>query len=406
MKRIVLLVYTFVCCLSTFAVDYGIEKQITIKSAILDRDEVIYIAIPQVYYDENYANLKYNVMYVFDSQSPGLFDMVKTMQFFAGGDYVRNSIIVGITHPYIKERNWGRNNDLLPLPNHCKKEEFYGGCCGGAENLKLFLTKELIPYIDKNYRTTKHRIAIGHSLSASFILDCMLTCDPFDDYIAVSPNFAYDQDRLAEDFIHFDFSRFDKNKYVYISNANEEKEKGWEVWKPAREKVYNFLATSSLPDNLKFIVDSFPTKGHWECFPSAIYNGEAGLFKYMNNPTVSKQAYPLTIRIIVPDSVKTLYITGNQDCLGNWDPHALKMKKVNSTTFEVKIQAYSPAQFKFTSGSWDPEVVVEDCMDATGRKSGAAPIREDVLYQCDGSIVIDSRHTSHCEFKLKEWATY
>lgn len=67
MKRLTFLLCTIVCTLSAFAFDYGTEKQITIKSAILDRDEVIYVAIPPDYYDEYGENQKYDVMYVFDS---------------------------------------------------------------------------------------------------------------------------------------------------------------------------------------------------------------------------------------------------------------------------------------------------------------------------------------------------
>ena len=46
---------------------------------------------------------------------------------------------------------------------------------GRSADLKKFLKKELMPYVNANYRTSGRNIGIGHSLSASFVLDCMIT---------------------------------------------------------------------------------------------------------------------------------------------------------------------------------------------------------------------------------------
>ena len=109
--------------------------------------------------------------------------------------------IVGICSTNLPDIDYYRNTDYLPMPIHestkgkglFKYEQGYGR----SGDLKKFLKNELMPYIDKNYRTSGRTIGIGHSLSASFVLDCMVTDDLFDDYIAMSPNCYFDEFRVA-----------------------------------------------------------------------------------------------------------------------------------------------------------------------------------------------------------------
>ncbi len=74
----------------------------------------------------------------------------------------------------------------------------------------------------------------------------------------------------------------------------------------------------------------------------------------------SKEVYEVTFKVIVPDKNDTVYITGNQDPLGNWDPKQVAMKKIADTVREITLKLHSPAQFKFTRGSWETEAIVED----------------------------------------------
>lgn len=57
-----------------------------------------------------------------------------------------------------------------------------------------------------------------------------------------------------------------------------------------------------------------------------------------------------------------VYITGNNVQLGNWTPDAIKMEKLNDSTFIKTF--YFPVnthlEFKFTKGSWETEALRED----------------------------------------------
>lgn len=60
--------------------------------------------------------------------------------------------------------------------------------------------------------------------------------------------------------------------------------------------------------------------------------------------------------ILGPDD--TVYITGNQDALGNWQPDKLPLKKEgNDWAASFSFPAGTQLQYKFTKGSWENEAV-------------------------------------------------
>ncbi|MBL7472061.1 alpha/beta hydrolase-fold protein [Robertkochia sediminum] len=75
-----------------------------------------------------------------------------------------------------------------------------------------------------------------------------------------------------------------------------------------------------------------------------------------------------TIKVIVPDASDEVYITGNQDVLGSWDPGTVKMKKVSDFEREVVVDITYPAEFKFTKGQWENEGIVNTLEDNPNQK--------------------------------------
>src|SRR5882724_5962098 len=64
---------------------------------------------------------------------------------------------------------------------------------GGANNFKRFLSAELIPDVERKYRTDGFRVLSGHSAGGQFALYC-LTSEPslFHAYFALSPSLDWD----------------------------------------------------------------------------------------------------------------------------------------------------------------------------------------------------------------------
>lgn len=175
-----------------------------------------------VYTPEGYdecTQSDYDVIYVFDAQTRSHFDEVHSLLHFGiqQPNNDRQYIVVGVASPTHLEINYCRNNDFLPVPRNWKIETPY---YGNLNQFKQFLTKELIPYIKKNYRTSGHSLAIGHSLGASFVIDALTTDNMFDDIIAISPNFAWDNDYYSAKIINFDFAD-NRPRFIYMTMANE-----------------------------------------------------------------------------------------------------------------------------------------------------------------------------------------
>ena len=73
---------------------------------------------------------------------------------------------------------------------------------------------------------------------------------------------------------------------------------------------------------------------------------------------LSKEMYEVKIKVKVNDKNDIVYITGNQPNLGDWNPNKIEMKKTSDYERSIVLKVQSPAQFKFTKGSWDTELQV------------------------------------------------
>ena len=65
-----------------------------------------------------------------------------------------------------------------------------------------------------------------------------------------------------------------------------------------------------------------------------------------------------TIKISVPNETDEVFIVGNQESLGNWQPNKVKMKKVTDYQREISLNLTFPAEFKFIRGNWESEAII------------------------------------------------
>ncbi len=355
----------FITLLLTFplvAFGQSIAQIATIKinSSELNQEREILVYTPQGYNESLYTS--FDVIYVFDSQNREFFDYAHSTISFLEEFLWKKFIVVGITSPYIEDQNYGRHNDMLPVLRSKEAIKRYP-YSGNADNFLKYVKNEVYPYIEKNYRTMNKRIAVGHSLSASFILYSLINePDLFTDYVAISPNLAYDRNRLANKFIGFDFNQLQEKKFLYLSNANEG-ENYWTHWKPARESVYQFLKDSLITDKLEVRIKEYPNEGHLNVFPESYKNGINEYLSYFATnykSFLSKNTFQVKITVTAPNKNDKVYITGNQEVLSNWElPDKIMLNKVSDYQREITLSLQSPVQFKLTRGSWDTEALVK-----------------------------------------------
>ena len=169
----------------TFAQSIARVENVKIHSKALNQEREILIYTP-VDYDWR-TNEYFNVIYVFDSQNREFFDYTSSIiSFLTDGN--KSFIVVGITSPFDEKLDYSRNNDLLPILETEESKKKYGKYSGNADNFVNFVETELISYVNSKYRISNQNIAVGHSLSASFILYSLLQKpNLFQNYIAISP---------------------------------------------------------------------------------------------------------------------------------------------------------------------------------------------------------------------------
>lgn len=152
-----------------------IGDSVKIKSKVLNEERELFIYLPEGYHQ---SKEKYPVLYKLDGHL-GFKYTTGIIDHFQHFGRMPQMILIGIL-------NTDRNRDFTPT-----KYNIPTG--GGADNFLKFMKDELIPFIDKNYRTQPYRILSGHSLCGMFAIYALLVQpNLFSAYIATSPSLWWD----------------------------------------------------------------------------------------------------------------------------------------------------------------------------------------------------------------------
>ncbi len=187
-----------------------------IHSKALNQDRRIYIHAPKL--DSADINTALPTLYLLDGENH--FHIVS-----AYIDYLRHwqvippIIVVGIV-------SVDRIKDLTPtnsLINFDGKVDPKYKTSGGNEQFLNFVQKELMPYMEANYRTSPFKILAGHSLGGITAINCMFTHpEMFDAYIAVSPSLWWDNKYVLRLTAKKLPGLSTLNKKFFYSNGNED----------------------------------------------------------------------------------------------------------------------------------------------------------------------------------------
>jgi predicted alpha/beta superfamily hydrolase len=250
-----------------------------INSKVMNEDRIIMIGVPDDYAT---SNKKYPVLYLLDAQW-GFSSTVQTLGWLSNPRYgmIPQTIVVGI-HTEVN-----RTRDLTPTSN---KEDNSGG---NADKLYQFVKEELIPFVDKNYRTYNHRIIGGASLGGLFVMHAFER-DPqlFNGYLSMSPAMWWDNGVMlnrTKDLLSKDPNLHNR---VYLALANEGTAMGVDslagilkkyaskelIWKydKQQQEVHETVSYKGLWDGMKFLL------GDWH-YPLVDFGTKEHLFEAQNN---------------------------------------------------------------------------------------------------------------------------
>jgi len=220
----------------------------------------LFVSLPKDYAKEK--NQKFPVIYLLDANV--YFDIIAD----AMNEIHSNAILVGIGYKDFMLMDSLRNRDYT-FPKASPQDSF--PISGGAFNFLFFIKNEIIPYIDKAYRTeTNNRTLVGHSLGAYFTLFVLMqeilnTDHTFKNYVAASPSLHYGNKFLMDQWkqsVVYDNS-IQQNLWL-TCGAKEDIEDS-----TGTEGIDNFnsfvqILDSSKYKNVAVKVEIYPAFGHME----------------------------------------------------------------------------------------------------------------------------------------------
>lgn len=151
-----------------------------IESQILSEKREIIVSKPDNYQELN--SEKYPVVYVFGGNTL-TYSIAYDVKLLTRTENMESTIIVGI--PNISQKT--RQRDLTP---HFMKQDIdeANSPLGKADQYLNFVETELIPFIEKHYRTNNIKIAVGHSREGLMVLYSLLQKpNLFTDRLVLSP---------------------------------------------------------------------------------------------------------------------------------------------------------------------------------------------------------------------------
>ena len=183
-------------------------RRISFPSRILGEEKAVCISLP-----EGYGNSagKYPILYTFYSGDAGFIHTAGVVRFLSQLRLAPEMLVVAVAVD--------GKRDLTPT-----KASAYGPTSGGADAFLRFLREELLPFVDREYRTTPQRLIWSHSIGGTLIVYALLAApDLFQVHLTSSPYFIYDgNDRfLLQNAARFLKQRKAGENYLYMAVGNE-----------------------------------------------------------------------------------------------------------------------------------------------------------------------------------------
>jgi predicted alpha/beta superfamily hydrolase len=235
-----------------------IGERTSIHSEVLNEERPLLVRLPESY--QSAGDRRYPVIFALDGEThfhllTGVVDWLSQRS-----TQIPEVIVVGIP-------NVDRVRDLAPSVDP------ENGRGGGADDFLQFLSDELIPHIDKHYRTRPYRILTGHSLAGLFTLHTLIR-EPslFQGYIAMSPWLARGapEPELLERATVFFRQRESLPVFLYTTVGDEP------ALKPHYDSFIGLLGDA--PKDLDWHSDIYPADNHMSVVSRSLNNALQKLF--------------------------------------------------------------------------------------------------------------------------------
>lgn len=236
--------------------DIVIGERVSFFSETLAETRTVLIATPDGY-DE--STDEYPVLFVLDGATH-FHHTTALSKSLASNQIMPAMLVVGI-------ENTVRIRDLTP-PAEDPQMAVLEPEHGGSANFRSFISNELMPWLDENYRTHSFTVLIGHSLGGLFAIDSLIENPTlFDAYIAISPSLHWDEGRIIGRARPRLGAAQHSGAILYMTAGNE--------GGPLLASTRHFAAVldADAPEGLTWQFDHMPSESHGSVPLRSIHNG-------------------------------------------------------------------------------------------------------------------------------------
>ena len=251
-----------------------IPQKLVVHSSILNEDRVIWVRTPHGY--ESGKDVL-PVLYLTDGPAH-INEIGNSIDFLVDNGRMPPLIVVGIA-------NTDRTRDLTPT--HSDDKDSSGKetapTSGGGDRFFDFIQTELMPQIEKRYRTAPYRIFAGHSLGGLMAIHILTSRpDMFQAYLAVSPSLWWEKQAIVHQAEAFFAAHAELNKTLFFSlgNEGEQMQSGFEELKKS--------LTAKAPKGFRWESARFPDENHGSTVLRAHYAGLRSIFADWEMPRDDK----------------------------------------------------------------------------------------------------------------------
>ncbi len=222
-----------------------------VQSKILNEERTFWVRVPL---DYQRSSEKYPAVYMLDGHIPQPSMMAGIIEQQSWGGQIPEMILVSI-------QNTNRSRDLTPTDDGGRGE------VGGGDRFLDFIEKEVIPIVEKQYRTHPYRIFAGHSLGGLTVVHALASRpETFNAYIAASPVLEYDKDFVIKETEKLFSQKRELRKTLFMAIGDEPEYKaGWDKFQK--------LVKKEKPKDLDYEAKEFPEENHASVVLPAYYWG-------------------------------------------------------------------------------------------------------------------------------------
>lgn len=249
-----------------------IGETVRLESKLLKESRTLLIAKPAGY---DGGTERYPVLYLLDAEVH--FRYASALEaFLAGIDHMPKMLVVGIA----SGDQAHRTRDLTP-PSTAEMDNRFSPGGGGADAFLSFFADELIPFVEKTYRTRPYRLLVGHSFGGLFAVYAMIKRPTlFNGYIAADPSIYWNNQAVvaqAESFLaHTRLLQADF--YMTAGGALGEI--------PEEVARFRTALAKSAPERFRWSFEAMKDQDHMSIPLPGIYRGLAAIFEEwrLSNP--------------------------------------------------------------------------------------------------------------------------